>query len=113
MVTNKRKHQRVSTLNLLHYVCLDADGSHLEQGMGKTLDISQGGLLMETHIRIDAQYIMFLAVGFKEELVDIKGEVAYSRKDESDMYQSGIKFLETNEKITRIVDELIEDFNKT
>jgi len=112
MVTEKRKHQRVSTLNLLHYVCLDENDSHLEQGMGKTLDISQGGLLMETHIQIEAPYIMLLALGFEEELVDIKGEIAYSRKNESDMYESGVKFLETNEKISRIVDDLIRDFNQ-
>ena len=104
MVTEKRQHQRVSTLNLLHYVCLDDDGSHLEQGMGKTLDISQGGLLMETHIQIEAPFIMLLALGFEEELVDIKGEVVYSRKNEAGMYESGVKFLETNEKINRIVD---------
>ena len=112
MVTEKRQYQRVSTLNLLYYVCLDENGSHLEQGMGKTLDISQGGLLMETHIQIEARYIMLLALGFEEELVDIKGEVAYSRQNEAGMYESGVKFLETNEKITHIVEELINDFKK-
>ena len=110
MVTEKRQHQRVSTLNLLYYVCLDDEGSHLDQGMGKTLDISQGGILIETHIQIEAKFIMLLALGFEEELVDIKGEVVYSRKNESGMYESGIKLLETDDKITGIVDKLIEDF---
>ena len=112
MVTEKRQHQRVSTLNLLYYVCLDENGSHLDQGMGKTLDISQGGILMETHIQIEAKFIMLLSLEFEEELVDIKGEVVYSRKSESGMYESGVKFLETDEKITRIVNELIEKFGQ-
>lgn len=112
MVTEKRKHQRISTLNLLYYVCLDENGHHLEQGMGKTLDISHGGILMETHIRIEAKYIMLLALGFEEELVDIKGKVIYSRKNESGMYESGVSFIETNENITRIVDALIKTFNQ-
>ena len=112
MVTEKRQHQRVSTLNLLYYVCLDENGSHLDQGMGKTLDISQGGILMETHIQIEAKFIMLLALEFEEELIDIKGEVVYSRKNESDMFESGVKFLEPDEKITRIVNSLIEDFSR-
>ncbi len=112
MATEKRQHQRISTLNLLYYVCLDEDGNHLEQGMGKTLDVSQGGILMETHILIEAKYIMFLAVGFGDDLFDIKGEVVYSRKGESNMFESGIKFLETNEKITQIIDELKKTFEQ-
>ncbi len=98
MVAEKRKHERVSTLNLLYYVCLDEGGNHLDQGMGKTLDISQGGILIETHIEIEAKFIMLLALSFEEDLIDIKSEVAYSRKADSGMYESGIKFLEINEE---------------
>ncbi len=112
MVTEKREHERVSTLNLLYYVCLDEDGNHLDQGMGKTLDISQGGILIETHIEIEAKFIMLLALSFDEDLIDIKSEVAYSRKTDSGMYESGLKFLETDEKISRIIDGLIESFNR-
>ena len=112
MVTEKRMHERISTLNLLYFVCLDEDGNHLDQGMGKTLDISQGGILIETHIAIEAKYILLLALSFEEDLIDIKGEVAYSRKADSGMYESGIKFLEINEDISRIIDGLIKSFDR-
>ncbi len=112
MVTEKRKHERVSTLNLLYYVCLDEDGNHLDQGMGKTLDISQGGILIETHIVIEAKYIMLMALSYEEELIDIKGEVAYSRKADSGMYESGIKFLEIEENVSQMIEGLVESFNR-
>ncbi len=112
MAKEKRKHQRVDSLNLLYYVCLDEDGNQLEQGMGRTLDISQGGLLLETHVRIESKYILLMEVGFEDVLVDIKGEVVYSREGESGKFQSGIRFIQTDEKIIKIVEELVRAFNE-
>ena len=112
MVTEKRKHQRISTLNLLSYVCLDEEGNSLEQGMGRTLDISEGGILMETHVRIETKYIVLMAVGIEDELIDIKGEVVYSREAKSGMFESGVRFLEKNEKMIQIVKDLIKVFNQ-
>ncbi|RLC31977.1 MAG: hypothetical protein DRH37_01750 [Deltaproteobacteria bacterium] len=112
MPTEKRKHQRVSTLNLLSYVCVDEQGNPLEQGMGRTLDISEGGILMETHVRIESKYIVLMAVGIEDELIDIKGEVVYSRKAKSGMFESGVRFLEKNEKMIQIVRDLVKTFNQ-
>jgi len=39
----QRKYYRAKIVNLLSYECLDDDGFLLDQGMGKILDISQGG----------------------------------------------------------------------
>ena len=43
---------------------------------------------------------------------NIKGEVVYSREGQSGMFESGIRFLETNEKINQIVDNLVEVFSQ-
>jgi len=112
MVTERRKHQRLSALNLLSYVCLDKAGSQLEQGMGRTLDISQGGILIETHIRVESKYVLLMSLGVEEELVDIKCEVVYSREGQSGMFESGVRFLETDEKINQTVDNLVKVFNQ-
>ena len=110
MFDEKRKHQRVSTLNLFYYKCLDELDTPLGDGMGRTLDISEGGLLIETHDIISAKYIMMLAVGFEDELVDIKCEVVYSRAVENNMYESGVRFLEADERIIQIIQKLVIDF---
>ncbi len=112
MVTEKREHERISTLNLLSYSCLDENSNHLDQGMGRTLDISQGGILMETHIRVECKYIVFMAMGFEEELIDIKGEVVYCREGVPGMFESGVRFLETNEKMNQIIKELVRVFEE-
>ncbi len=112
MVDEKRKHQRVSTLNLFSYVCLDENDAPIGEGMGRTLDISLGGLLIETRDRIEAKYILLLAVSFENELIDIKCEVVYSRRAESTMFESGVRFLQTDDRMPSIVEGLVKTFNQ-
>ena len=44
----KRKHPRAASENLVGYACLTEDAMELKQGIGKTLNISKGGMLLET-----------------------------------------------------------------
>ncbi len=111
MDKEKRRHPRVSTLNLMSYVCLDENENQFDQGMGRTLDISQGGLLMETPAPIESKYILLMAIDFKDELVNIKGQVAHSRKTKEKKFNTGIRFVEPNEKINEIIVGLIKAFN--
>jgi len=67
----KRKHTRINSLNL-SYVCLDENNQIFKQGMGRTLNVSESGILLETHFPIDDQYIVRLILGLEEDLVEIK-----------------------------------------
>jgi hypothetical protein len=104
---NRRKSERVVSFNLLSYVCFDADQKPLEQGMGKTLDIGLGGLMMETNVPIDAEYILLMSTNFTEELIKIRGEVVFCRESESKTFHTGIRFLEKSEKIRKIVSDML------
>ena len=55
----KRKHARFSSLNL-SYVCLDENNQIIKQGMGRTLNVSESGILLETHFPIDKSHIVTL-----------------------------------------------------
>ncbi len=107
----RRKYQRVKTINLLSYVSLNAKGKPTDQGMGKTLDISQGGLLLETKVPIEAKYIMLMAIDINDELINIRGRVMYSREVEPKIFHSGVRFKESNEKIRKIIVEMVRVFN--
>ncbi len=80
--------------------------------MGKTLDISQGGLLMETKISINAHYILLVGININDELIEIRGKVAYSRQAEQKVFHTGISFSEASEKIRKVVVELIKVFHQ-
>lgn len=108
----RRVNTRVKTVNLISYVSLDENGKPLEQGMGRTLNISQGGLLIETKVPIEAQYILLMAVDINDELVDIKGGVVYSRRSGDKIFHTGVRFIETNDKIRKVVIEMVKTFSK-
>ena len=42
---DKRRHTRYESLNL-SYVCLDENDNIIKQGMGRTLNISESGILL-------------------------------------------------------------------
>ena len=107
--TERRKHTRVKTDNPVSYVCIDDSGNEIDQGMGSAIDISLGGILIETHDPIELRDILLMAIGIKDKLIDIKGKVVYCRAEDSGMFRTGIRFLETNEKIRLFVMSLMKN----
>ncbi len=59
---NKRTNQRVKSSNLLSYICLDEKNNEMMQGMGRTLNVSESGIMLETHVPIDPHYIVSLTI---------------------------------------------------
>ncbi len=110
--TERRKHPRAKTNNFVSYVCIDDRGNEIDEGMGRAIDISIGGILIETYDPIESQDILLIAIGIKDELIDIKGKVVYCRAEDSGMFRTGIQFLETNEKIRLFVMGLLKNPKK-
>ena len=110
--TERRKHPRVEIHHPISYVCIDDSGYEIDQGMGSSINISIGGILIETHDPIELRDILLMAIGIKDELIDIKGKVVYCRAEDSGMFQTGIRFLETNEKIRLFVMSLIKTYRQ-
>lgn len=108
----KRRQQRYESINLLSYVCLDSDGKEWKQGMGRTLNINESGAKLETHEPIETQYIVLLAMGIEDEVVDIKGRVVYCNRGDSGMFESGIEFCEMDRDSLAILREFIREFNR-
>jgi len=110
-MNEKRKHPRVDALNL-SYICLDEDQHVIKQGMGRTLNVSEAGILLETHFPIEAKHKVILSVGFKERLVDIKGRPAHIRSTGPDVYEIGIEFIDLDERARHAVKEYLDPMGK-
>ena len=108
----KRKHSRIDSVNLLNYVYFDENEDEDNQGMGRTLNVSESGILLETHSPMDARRVVSLTIGFREDVVDIKGRVVYMRKKEDGMFESGIEFFDLNESTDAVLKRYIEAFNR-
>ena len=104
---NKRKHQRFQSLNL-SYVCLDENENIVKQGMGRTLNISESGILLETHFPIEPEYLVVLTIGLEEDLLDIKGKPIHTRSDDDGKFEVGIEFLDPDRDSIQILKDFIK-----
>jgi hypothetical protein len=112
MNTNeKRKNPRVDALNL-SYICLDEDQQVIKQGMGRTLNVSESGILLETYFPIEAAHTVVLSIGFKDCLVDVKGRPAHIRSTGPDVYEIGVEFLDLDETARHAVKDYLDSLGK-
>ncbi|MFH2065278.1 MAG: PilZ domain-containing protein [Pseudomonadota bacterium] len=108
----KRKYDRIGSLHLLNYVCLDENNEEVNQGMGRTLNVSQGGILLETHVPLDKKHVISLSIGLEEELVDIHGTVIYCREGKKGKTESGIEFQNIDETSLQVLNRYIKAFRE-
>ena len=93
---NKRKHERIQSLNL-SYICLDEDQNVVKQGMGRTLNISESGILLETHFPIEPKHVIQLTISLEENLLDLKGKPVHVRPIDKGKYEIGIQFVDLDQ----------------
>ena len=105
---NKRKHERVPSLNL-SYICLDEDNNIIKQGMGRTMNISESGILLETHFPIEPEHTIRLTISLKENLLDIIGKPVHVRTIEGGKYQIGVQFADLDDDTAGMLKDFISD----
>jgi c-di-GMP-binding flagellar brake protein YcgR len=107
----KRKHSRIDSLNLLNYVYSDDSGDGSTQGMGRTLNVSESGILLEMHAPIQIDDVISLTIGLEEDMVGIKGRVVYTKENEKNMHESGIEFFDVDDKARKTLKKYIAAFH--
>jgi hypothetical protein len=110
-MADRRKFPRTRTRNLIAHVSVDDNGKMISQGLGKALDISQGGMLLETPYPIEAGLLSLMAVDKDNILFEINADLVYCKKSSLGMYQSGIKFVGTELQVRSFVTRLIKEYN--
>ena len=103
---NKRKHERIQSLNL-SYICIDEDENIVKQGMGRTLNLSETGILLETHFPIELNHVVQLTISLEEDLLDIKGKPVHIRPRDQGKYEIGIQFVELDQSASQIIKKFV------
>lgn len=106
---DKRKHFRVNSLNL-SYVFVNGDNDEEKQTIGRTLNVSESGILLETYIPVNLNDKLLLTIGLKEDLVNIKGKVVHIAKDEHEKHEVGVEFTDKDDAVTKILKKYIKAF---
>ncbi|MDD3951112.1 MAG: PilZ domain-containing protein [Desulfobacterales bacterium] len=110
-MTDRRKDPRLDTLLLIHLETYDGDAA-AGQGMGRTIDISRSGVRLETRFPINAleKSLILVAIGVRNEVVEIKARIVRTSDPEPGVYHYGIQFMEQDPKKLKILDAYIQAF---
>ena len=109
--TDNRKYPRVETRNVVSYVCVDKEGNEIGEGMGETLNISQGGILLKSTYPIESEFILLMSIDLEDNIMELKGKVAHSKKDKSGKYETGISFLGTHDENIQTIKTFIKIYH--
>ena len=104
---NKRKYPRVNIYILASFDCYDEDGELFDQKLGVILDISLGGMLIETDDIVKANYVEIVFVNYEHKLMSIVGSIVHSKKSENGKAKTGICFHGADSENIKIATNLI------
>jgi hypothetical protein len=79
--------------------------------MGRTINVSESGIMLETHVTFNQDDTVDVVVGLKEDMVTLRGKVIFTRTTETGQYQSGIQFLTIADASLTTLRRYIEAFN--
>jgi len=108
---DKRRHQRIDSLNL-SYVCTDGNAPVVRQSMGRTLNVSESGICLETHFELVAGMNLTLGIAFENHVIDLEGRVVYCRPGKGGRYESGVEFYEISREDYEVLRRFIEAFQR-
>jgi len=111
--SEQRKFNRADALNFLAYSCLsEKNGCNTKEGIGRTLNISEGGVLLETNSPLDPIQTISLTIALKEKVIDVKGKVLWCKERECGIFISGIEFFGLEQDDFPHLNRYLESFYK-
>ena len=105
---DRRKHTRVKTGNLISHESIGKEGQIVSRSMGKALNVSQSGILLETAHPIEAENVSLTTFDLDNNLIEMKGRLIHCKETDSGMYQSGINFTGSEDETAKFAVKLIK-----
>ena len=109
--SEQRAYPRVATCNLISYAAFTRGLHKSYCRMGRALDVSQTGIHLETARRVKSEFVSLMTCDLEEDLIEIKGRVAYSRENGEGMFRTGIRFEGTHDENIRFAKKLIRVYH--
>ncbi len=88
----KRRSRRIRSLNLTSYTPKKGDEQEYIVSIGRTIDVSDGGVKVETHRRLAEGTRLDMDIAIEEKILTATGEVVHSEELENGLFGTGIRF---------------------
>ena len=104
----RRKHPRVESVNHVSYTCVDQSDNEFWSGFGRTVDVSESGILLETEEPVEASCVLLMGISMQDELLEVKGEIVHSTADPDGKYRTGIQFKAVRDSDRKIIQDFVQ-----
>ncbi len=91
---DKRTHTRVVSLNLVSYEAEDGPPGAEGEGIGRTRNLSEGGILLEVSKAYPLSALIDLRIALGEKIVHTRGRVVRLQELAGRRIEMGLKFVE-------------------
>lgn len=107
-IIDERESKREESINIVDYVLLGEDGEPESSGMGRTLNVGDRGILLETSTPLKEQRILLVTLGLENDMIELKGKITYIETSEENKFRSGIEFMEIDDKGKRVLHKFLK-----
>jgi hypothetical protein len=91
-VKEKRASRRIRSLNLTSYTPKKGEQQEYIVSIGRTLDVSDGGVKVETHRELAEGTELDLDIAIEDKIISARGEVLYAEPLKNGLFATGIRF---------------------
>ena len=91
-VREKRSSRRIRSLNLTSYTPRKGEEQQYIVSIGRTLDVSEGGVKVETHRRLADGTELEMDIAIEDRIITAKGEVVHTEELKNGLFGTGIRF---------------------
>jgi len=106
---DKRCHERVHSLNLVSLSKYSEDGYVELAELGRTLDLSEGGIRLEAFEVIPVGTSTRLRIALRDDIVDVGGRVAYIEEGDDNHIITGIEFLDLSDQHRQVLRRFLSE----
>jgi hypothetical protein len=93
-VKERRRWPRISTENRVVYVLFSSGREQVDRGIGRTRNLSQTGVLLETEKILKGAFVVLVTMDLEGKKVKVKGTVVASRYcNDSGYFLTGVEFI--------------------
>lgn len=91
-VKEKRASRRIRSLNLTSYTPKKGEKQEYIVSIGRTLDVSEGGVKVETHRKLAKGTELEMDIAIEDKIITARGEVLHTEELKNGLYGTGIRF---------------------
>jgi c-di-GMP-binding flagellar brake protein YcgR len=97
-VRERRTSRRIRALNLTSYTPKKGDSQEYIVSIGRTLDVSEGGVKVETHRKLAKGTELEMDIAIEDKIITAKGEVVHTEELKNGLFGTGIRFTSISEE---------------